>query len=123
MGRVDHHQHVELFRQLELRAEGLVFGLRLFVVADLADGHDALFGGEARQDGQHRLGERLVVGLLRVQADGAVVLDAELAGPEALPAHQRRQIVDVGVHAGARLTQPERRLDDRHDPRPRPWPS
>ena len=87
----------------------------LLVVADLADGDDAFLGGEARQDLHHRLGQRLVVRLLGVEADGAVVADAELAGAEPLEADDGGQVVDIGADIGARLAEPEGGLDDGDD--------
>jgi hypothetical protein len=102
--RVHLHRQVELLRERELGAVVLVLGLGLVVVADLADGHHAFLGEEQRQHVEHLLGERLVVGLLAVEADGAVVLYAELRGAEALPADQARQVIHVGADAGTRLT-------------------
>ena len=61
-----------------------------------------------------------VVGLLGVQADRAVVADAELRGAEGLPAEQRVEVVDERAGARARLPEPERGLDDGADARRRP---
>ena len=114
--RVDHHRQVELLGELELEAEIPVLEVRLLVVADLADRHDAVLEREPRQDLHHRLGQLLVVGLLGVEADRAIVADPELAGAKAFPADDGRQIVDVGADMGARLADPERRLDHRDHP-------
>ena len=43
--------------------------------------------------------------------------DAELRRAEALPAHQAGEIVEIAAGVGARLAEPERRLDDRDDAR------
>ena len=56
----------------------LVLGRRHRVEADLADRDDAVLGQEARQDVDHLAAQEVVVGLLRVQADRAVMADAEL---------------------------------------------
>src|SRR4028119_1169718 len=116
--RADHPRPVRLARQVELLAEVAVFQLRLLVVADLADGHDALLQGEARQDLHHRFSRLLVVRLLAVQPDRAVVPQPELPGAEALPADDGGEVVDVAADVGARLTEPEGRLDAGDDPRP-----
>jgi hypothetical protein len=112
---VHHHEHVELAGKCELGTVVLVLARRLVVVADLADGNHALLGQVTRQDIHHLFGERLVIGLLAVQSDGAVVTDAELRGAEALPADDARQIVDVATDAGARLPKPEGGFDDSDD--------
>ena len=91
MRRVHHHRQVELLGELDLQAEVLVLQLGLLVVADLADGDDALLEGEAGQDLHHRLGQLLVVGLLAVEPDRAVVPQPELAGAEPLEAADQRR--------------------------------
>jgi hypothetical protein len=106
-----------LHGELELPLVGLLLGLGDLVVADLADRHDSLLEGEARQLGQHFARQALVVGLLAVEAHGAVVRHAELRGAEALPTHEARPVVDEGAHAGARLPEPEGRFDDGAHPR------
>ena len=50
MWRVNLHQHVELFRKLNLGAEVFVFGRCLLVVADLAHRDDAFLEKKTRQD-------------------------------------------------------------------------
>ena len=110
------HHHVQLLGQLQLRAVVLVLGRGL--VVDSRSRRRATtpsFTEIARQHVHHLLGQRLVVRLLAVEPDGAVVADAELGGAEALPADQARQIVDVAARLGARLAEPERRLDDGDD--------
>ena len=112
---VDHDRQRELLRQLELGAKVAVLELGLLVVADLADRHHPFLQREARQDVHDRLGQFLVVRLLRVEPDRAVVADAELPGAKALEADDRGQVVDVGAHVRARLPDPERGLYDRDD--------
>ena len=115
MRRVDHHRQVEFLGELQLRAEIFVLQRRLLVIADLADRHDALLQREARQDLHDAFRQLLVVGFLRVQADRAVMADAELAGAKALEADDVGEVVDIGADIGARLAEPEGRLDQRHD--------
>lgn len=82
--------------QLQLRGERQVFGRGHRVVAQLADGDDAVLdeiAGQLLQDGQ----TARVVGLFGVETEGAVVGDAVLRGAERLPAEQR---VEVVVEAG-----------------------
>ena len=119
VGRVDHDRQLVFLGELDLGAKIPVLERGLLVVAELADRDDALLHGEARQELHHGLGERLVVRLLRVEADRAVVADAELAGPEALEAGDQREVVAIGVGARARLAEPEGRLDHGDDARPR----
>ena len=88
---MDLHEHSELASELQLRAVIFVFGRGLVVVADLADCDHPLLAEVKRQDVHHLLGQRLVVGLFAVEADRAVVADAELGCAEALPAHEARQ--------------------------------
>ena len=85
----------------------------LLVVAEFAHGDDALLGQEARQHVDHRLGQRLVVGFLRIETDRAVVADAELAGAKPLEARDHGEIIDEAADIGARLAEPERGLDHR----------
>src|SRR5580700_342184 len=90
-------------------------GGRLLVVADFTDRHDTFLEQETRQDFHDLFGEALVVGLFAVQADRAVVADAELRGAEAFPADQRGKIIDIGADGSARLANPEGGLDDRNN--------
>ena len=115
MRGVDHDRQLDLLGELDLRPEILVLERGLLVVAELADRDDAFLGGEVRQDLHHRLGQRLVVGFLRIEPDAAVVAHAELAGAELLEADDRRQVVDIAADIGARLAEPEGRLDHRDD--------
>ena len=115
MRGVDHDRQLEFLRELDLRPQILVLERRLLVVADLADGDDAVLGGEMRQHVHDRFGQLLVVGFLRVQADTTVVADAELAGAEFLEADDGREIVDVAAEIGARLADPEGGLDHGDD--------
>ena len=116
---VDHDRQLVFLGELDLGAQVAVLERRLLVVAELAHRDDALLDGKARQDLHHGFGQRLVVRLLRVEPDGAVVADAELAGAKALEAGDERQIIEIGVGAGARLAEPEGRLDDGDDAGPR----
>src|SRR5262249_53169679 len=50
------------------------------------------------------------------ERDRAVVADAELAGAERFPADQTVEIIGERADVGARLAQPERRLDERPYP-------
>jgi hypothetical protein len=116
---VDEHGQRVRARQLELRAEDAVLGGRLVVVADLAHGDDAVLLEVARQEREHTVGERRVVGLLGVERERAVVPDAELLRAEALPAEQRQEVVLERADVRARLAHPEGRLDDGGDARGR----
>ncbi len=113
MRRVDHHQHVELFRQLELGTVVALLQRRLIVEPDLAHGHHALLVQVARQDVEHRFGQGLVVSLLGIEPDGAVVANTELAGAKTLPADDGGKVIDERAHMGARLPHPEGRLNHR----------
>ena len=76
--RVHQHGQLVLDRQRELREQRLLLGGRHRVEADLAHRDDPVLGQEARQDVDHLAAQEVVVGLLRVQADRAVMADAEL---------------------------------------------
>ncbi len=115
--RVDHHRHVVLDREGKLGLVGALLGRRDLVVADLADGDDALLQGVVGQDLEDLPREALVVGLLRVEPDGAVVADAELRRAEPLPPDDGGEVVDEGGHVGSRLPQPEGGLDHRANAR------
>jgi hypothetical protein len=113
--RVDHDRQLEFLGELDLRPQVFVFRRGLLVIAELAHGDDAVLQRETRQDFHHGFGQRLVVGLLRVEPDRAIVADAELAGAETLEARDQGQVVAIGLGAGARLTEPEGRLDHGDD--------
>jgi len=81
-----HDHHVVLLRELQLLTIGKVLGLGNLVVADLADGHDALLEGKARQHLKHLTGKRFVVRFFGIQSNGTKVSYAELGAAEALPA-------------------------------------
>ena len=115
MRGVDHDRQLELLGELDLRPQVLVLERRLLVVADLADGDDAVLGGEMRQHVHDRFGQLLVVGFFRVEADATVVTDAELAGAEFLEADDGREVIDVAAEIGARLADPEGGLDHGND--------
>jgi hypothetical protein len=93
--------------------EGIYLPGGLLVVAELAERHDAFLHGKSRQFREHRLGKRLVVGFLWIEPDAAIVMDTELAGAKSFEAEDRRQVVEIAADIGARLAEPERRLDDR----------
>lgn len=63
---------------------------------------------EMRQHVEHCIGERLVVGLLRIEPDAAVVAYVELSSAEFLEAKNRRKVVDIGAETGARLAEPKK---------------
>jgi adenylosuccinate lyase len=113
MRRVDHDRKSEFLRQLDLRPQRLVFEGCLFVVAQLSHRDDAFLDEKTRQGLNHRFGQSLVVGFLRVQADGAIVPNAELPGAEALEAGYHGKVVDIAADICAGLSKPEGRLDHR----------
>ena len=112
VGRVDHRRQLELDGELQLPHERLLLLDGHRVEADLTHGDHAVLGEVAREHVEH-LGAPRVVGLLGVERDRAVVGDAELRGAEPLPAHEGVEVVGERADAGARLAQPERRLDER----------
>jgi hypothetical protein len=65
---VDERRQIEALRELELLGEAPVLGRRLLVVADLADRDDAVLAEIARQQGEHAVGDALVVRLLGLSA-------------------------------------------------------
>ena len=100
--------------ELELRGEGGVLGRSHGVVADLPHRHDVVLDeipGQLVEDGQ----AARVVGLLGVEGDRAVVGDAVLGGAEGFPAEEGVEVVAEGGGRGARLAEPEGRLDDGAD--------
>ena len=68
---------------------------------------------------KHRFGERLVVGFLRIEPDGAIVADTELTRAETLEAGDQGKVVEEAAECRPRLAEPEGRLDHRDDARPR----
>jgi hypothetical protein len=66
-------------------------------IAKLADRHNAVLGGEVGQHVEHRFGDGLVVGRLRVKADAAIVANAELTGAKLLESENGGQIIDIGA--------------------------
>ena len=115
MGGVDQHRELVPLRQLHLLGEDALLDGGHVVVADLADGDDAVLFEVARQQRHHALGHHRVVGLLGVEPHRAQVADAELAGAETLPAEQGKEVVLEAAHVGARLADPEGGLDDAGD--------
>jgi hypothetical protein len=71
--------------------------------------------GERGEYVHHRFGQRFVVGFLRVEANRAIVPDAELSGAKPLEPDDVREIIGVAADFRARLTKPEGRLDYSHD--------
>ena len=110
-GVYEHGQFV-LLREVQLRLDRLFLLGRHRVEPDLPYRHDPVLGQVAGQDLEDLFPEPVVVGLLGVEADGAVVADAELAGPEALPAEKAVEVIDERVHRGSGLSEPERGLHD-----------
>src|SRR5690606_228780 len=88
----------------------------LLVVADFADGYDPFLESIPGQDLHDRLGQLLVVGLLRIEANRAVVAQPELAGAKPFEATNHGKVIDVRADIGARLAEPERRLDAGDNP-------
>lgn len=115
MRGVHQHRQVELPGQFQLCGEEPIFFGGDVVIADLAHRHHAVLDQIARQNLQHFVGNRQVVGLFGIQADGAEVMDAEHAGAKAFPAEQGVEVVDETADAGARLALPECRFDDTGD--------
>src|SRR5262245_24800922 len=117
MRQVDERGKLVRACELELRREALVLGGRHVVVADLADRDHAVLLEVAGQQREHAVDERRIVGLARVHRERAEVADAELARAKPLPAEQRQEVVLERADVRARLTDPERRLDDRGNAR------
>src|SRR5262249_58215464 len=70
---------------------------------------------EMRKHLQYIVAELRYVRFLRVQSNRAEMLDAELRGAKPLPPEQRVEVVDEAPDRRPRLTEPERRFDDRDD--------
>jgi len=83
--RVDQDGQVELSGELELGGEVLLFFRRLVVESDLSHRDDAVLLEVAGQERERAFGHLGVVRFFRVQGDGAIVLDAELARSKTLP--------------------------------------
>jgi hypothetical protein len=113
---VDEDRQVEPQGQLELGGEVLLLLRRLVVEPDLPDRDHAVLGEIARKDLHDARGDSPVVRLLGIQRQRAEVVDAELAGAEALPAQEPAEVVLESADVGAGLAKPERGLDDRGDP-------
>ncbi len=108
---VHQYRQIELLGQLQLGSEKTILLRGDVVVTDFTHRHHAVFHQVARQNLQHLIGHRQVIGLLGVQADGAEVMDTEHAGAKALPAQQGVEVVDEAADAGPGLALPEGRLD------------
>src|SRR5690625_5178609 len=111
MGRVHHDHHVMVYRKLQLRLVNAFLVGGHLAVTNFTDGDHALFERKIAQHFQRLTGPIFGVARFAGDADGTAVSNAELRRPEALPAHQRSEIVEKTAHVGTRLTQPKRRLD------------
>ncbi len=77
---------------------------------------DAVLLEVAREDGDDGIAQLVVVGLLRVEADRAVVADAELRGAEALEPEEAVEVVGERADGRPRLAEPERGLTSARTP-------
>ena len=84
----------KLLRELDLFAESVLLGFGLVVVANFANSHDAVLAGEVGELGQDLFGQADVVRFLAIQANGAVMGDAELPRSKAFPAAQHGEVID-----------------------------
>src|SRR6478735_3452627 len=100
-----------LFGELELPREVLLLARRDVVVTNLADGKHTFLLQVERKELHDAFGEGLRVGLLGIEAHGAVVEDPVLAGPKSLPAHERQEVVFEAADVGPRLSEPKSGLD------------
>ena len=103
----------ELLGEFDLRPQRLVLERGLLVVAKLAHRHHAFLHQKSRQRIDDGFRQRLVIRLLGIEADRAVVTNAELAGAKTFETGNQRKIIDEAADIGAGLPKPERRLDHR----------
>src|SRR6185436_11802037 len=99
--RVDEDRQLEAEGELELSREVLLLLGRLVVVADLPDRDHTVLGEIAGQELDHARRDAAVVRLLRIERQGAEMVDAELARPKALPAKEPVEVVLEGAHVSA----------------------
>jgi hypothetical protein len=107
MRGVDEHELVVVLRNLHVLLEDPELVAAVFVEADLADAEDAGFVDELGDEGDDVVRQLQILRFLRIDAQPAVVLDAELGGALRLILGDLAEVVVEAVGAGTVKACPE----------------
>ena len=110
VGQVQHHRHLAFLGQAQLAHQGVLLVLGDVVEADLPERHAPRVVQILAHPVDHRVGQAPILGLLRVHADGAPMVDAVARRARVLKLQRQAEIVEEGAGVAAVLAQPERRL-------------
>ncbi len=111
VGRVNQHQHIHFFGELNLLDEIFLLKLRHIIVPDLPNGYNTFLPGVSRNEVHRFFSKFFIIGLFGIQANCTIMLDAKLRGPEPLPTYNPTEIVEHSTSICSWLTHPKRGLN------------